>query len=506
MRRVTWLVVLAAAVALALPLGARATVMQVASPVPDFNNDGFGDLAIGLPREDVGRRSDAGAIIVLQGKPTGMSSDRRVIDQNTAGVVGPAEAGDRFGAALAAGRFNRDGYWDLAVGSPGEAVGRIRGAGTVTILFGSRNGLTGAGAKVLKQPRPERGDAFGSSLAVGEISGRAGAELAVGAPGETVLGKVGAGAVNIISRPGTTPAFEALYQGKRPRRGAPAAHTLPGIAEAGDLFGWDIAANDFLPAEGRDSLAIGAPGEDLGTKVNAGVVVVRYATRATRELRQPRPEIGDRFGSALGDGYLTRSDGTVDLAVGAPGETVGRASKAGAVTVFQTGASGFVARGSRSFVQGVAGVPGMAEAGDGFGSAVAVGGYGRDVGGLAVGVPGENLGTVPDAGVVNVLYGLGGVRTQQLTQRNAGGAIEAGDRFGAALSRPFTYDQDVRQDLGVGAPGETVRGKVRTGAASVLFGGASGGLGSGDFQIFYQGVGGVGGAWERDDAFGRAFS
>ena len=55
MRRVTWLVALAATVALALPSGGRAAVMQVARPVPDFNNDGFGDLAVGAPGEAVGR-------------------------------------------------------------------------------------------------------------------------------------------------------------------------------------------------------------------------------------------------------------------------------------------------------------------------------------------------------------------------------------------------------------------------------------------------------------------
>ena len=70
----------------------------------------------------------------------------------------------------------------------------------------------------------------------------------------------------------------------------------------------------------------------------------------------------------------------------------------------------------------------MAEAGDRFGAAVAVGGYGRGlggvalgVGGLAVGVPGEDLKSVPDAGVLTVLYGLGGARQEQFTQKQAGG-------------------------------------------------------------------------------------
>jgi FG-GAP repeat len=71
--------------------------MQVAQPVPDFNDDGFGDLAVGLPGEDVGRLPNAGAVSVLYGRANGMRSDRRVITQNSPGVPGFAEAGDQFG-------------------------------------------------------------------------------------------------------------------------------------------------------------------------------------------------------------------------------------------------------------------------------------------------------------------------------------------------------------------------------------------------------------------------
>jgi hypothetical protein len=48
MRRTAWLVALAAVVALVLPSGGPA-VAQVTVPGPDFNNDGFGDLAVGAP-------------------------------------------------------------------------------------------------------------------------------------------------------------------------------------------------------------------------------------------------------------------------------------------------------------------------------------------------------------------------------------------------------------------------------------------------------------------------
>jgi hypothetical protein len=143
------------------------------------------------------------------------------------------------------------------------------------------------------------------------------------------------------------------------------------------------------------------------------------------------PAVGGRDASK---GFLAESDGTVDLAVGAPGETVGGRLGAGAVSVVKNDDTGFLATGSQLFYQGFAGVPGTAESGDGFGSAVAVGGFGRGGGGLAVGVPGEDIGAVADAGALNVLYGLDGVGTELLTQANAAGTAESADVFGAAFS------------------------------------------------------------------------
>ena len=37
--------------------------------------------------------------------------------------------------------FNGDGFADLAVGAPGEAVGAVAGAGALNVLYGSANGL-----------------------------------------------------------------------------------------------------------------------------------------------------------------------------------------------------------------------------------------------------------------------------------------------------------------------------------------------------------------------------
>ena len=498
MRRRAWFVAVVAAVALVLPSGGPA-VAQVSVASPDFNNDGFGDLAVGAPGEDIGAAVDGGVVSVLYGSSGGLASDGQVLSQDTAGVPGAAEDGDRFGAALVVGRFNLDSFWDLAIGAPGEDLSDAD-AGAVTILFGSAGGLSGAGARLLTQSNPEPGDSFGFSLDVGDFGG--GESLVVGAPGEDVGSAGGAGAVSVVSSPGDPGGQSLLYQG---------ASGVAGTSEAGDAFGWSIVSNDFDDSDGIDSLAVGAPGEDVGTVADAGAVIVDYASGfggpvGLTVLTQDRPETGDRFGSALDEGFLDGSDGTVDLVVGAPGETVGGRPGAGAVSVVKNDDSGFLAAGSQLFYQGAAGVPGTAETGDGFGTAVAVGAFSDEGNALAVGVPGEDIGAVADAGALNVLYGLDGVGTVLLTQQDAAGTVEAGDAFGAALSRSFLHEDDVLADLGVGAPGETVGGRGAAGAGSVLFGDAAGGLGGGGSQFFYQGVSGLGGVAESADVFGAALS
>ena len=128
MRRVTCLVALAAVVALALPSGGRATVMQAARPVPDFNNDGFGDLAVGAPGENVGRRrSDAGAISVLYGRANGMRSNRRWITQNT-----PACPGSRRRATSSGPLWSPAGSTATASGTWPSAPRGGRRAAAVT--------------------------------------------------------------------------------------------------------------------------------------------------------------------------------------------------------------------------------------------------------------------------------------------------------------------------------------------------------------------------------------
>ncbi|WP_329052178.1 FG-GAP repeat protein [Streptomyces violaceus] len=97
---------------------------------------------------------------------------------------------DRFGWSLSAGDTNGDGYADIAVGTPYEAIGSKKQAGTVTVLRGSASGLTGSGAKSFSQDTAgvpgavEAYDYFGYAVQLTDSSGDGRAELAASASGE----------------------------------------------------------------------------------------------------------------------------------------------------------------------------------------------------------------------------------------------------------------------------------------------------------------------------------
>jgi hypothetical protein len=109
---------------------------------------------------------------VLYGSADGLSgSGSQFFTQNTPGVGSSAERFDTFGAALAGGDFNQDGFAELAVGVPREDVGGILNAGAVNVLHGSAGGLSGTGSQFFTQETPgvgdnaEGNDLFGSALA-----------------------------------------------------------------------------------------------------------------------------------------------------------------------------------------------------------------------------------------------------------------------------------------------------------------------------------------------------
>lgn len=63
----------------------------------DFNQDGFADLAAAAPMEDVGTVSNAGALSLLPGSGTGLTTTGgRLFTQASPGIPGTPETFDAF--------------------------------------------------------------------------------------------------------------------------------------------------------------------------------------------------------------------------------------------------------------------------------------------------------------------------------------------------------------------------------------------------------------------------
>jgi hypothetical protein len=262
--------------------------------------------------------------------------------------------------------------------------------------------------------------------------------------------------------------------------------------------------------DGADDLAVGVPGEDVGSVPDAGVVNVLYgsAGKLTGSGSQLFTQVGsapepfDGFGDALATGDFNH-DGFADLAVGASLEGVFSTPGAGAVSVLYGSAGGLTRTGGQIFTQ----VGSAPEPFDLFGFALATGDFNHDgFADLAAGAPLEDAGSVVDAGAVSVLYGSAGGLTRSGGQifTQVGSAPETGDHFGWSLAAG-DFNQDGFADLAAGAPGEDVFSTPDAGAVSVLYGSA-GKLTRTGGQIFTQNSPGVPDSAEPSDGFGSALA
>jgi hypothetical protein len=500
---------LAGGLAAASPVAAAA---QCAAAHPgDINGDGFGDLVV----TEYGRTRLQGGIHVFYGTaggltadPAGTAPDDQFLTQDSPGVPDASEDADEWGAALAVGDFNGDRCADVAIGAPGEN----QTAGAVTVLYGSPTGLTPSGAQFLTQDSPgvpdtaEPNDHFGAALTTGDFNGDGAADLAIGAPGETLGKGFGAGTVAVLwGAPG------GLGSGRTGSELRPGAGVVGGKAENGDAFGAALAAGD-ITGDHRDELIVGSPGENGSGAIQVfpggadGFRVAGPAYDRSRVGAARKPVFGDAFGTAVAAGDFN-GDGKADVAAGIPGADRSR----GAVAVLYAGGSLLTGDGAQQWSQGSDGLTGIADPGDRFGAVLAAGhlGGGRSAD-LAIGVPGDAVTTVANAGAVQVLLGsASGLRaagSKLLSQDTTGveGHATAGDRFGSALM-VRQIDGPGPANLVVGSPAEGVpgTGTQRCGAFTVFGKTAKGPTGTGS-QFWALGRPGVQGAPAPGVFFGYA--
>ncbi|WP_406447974.1 FG-GAP repeat protein [Streptomyces sp. NBC_00876] len=168
----------------------------------------------------------------------------------------------------------------------------------------------------------------------------------------------------------------------------------------------------------------------------AAVIAASFLLMAGAAIAAPSAYAGTPGGTHANDRNNDfNGDGFEDVLIGAPTGTIGGKKAAGYVTVQYGASTGLLTHPAVVIGQNTTGVPGAAEAGDGFGRAVATGdldGDGYDD--AVVGVPGEDIEPVTDAGGIVVLWGsptgLSGGDSDWLQADE----LTAGAGFGGALA------------------------------------------------------------------------
>ncbi|ELP62655.1 FG-GAP and VCBS repeat-containing protein [Streptomyces turgidiscabies] len=403
---------------LALSTPAAAAAAKFAD---DFNGDGYRDYAeysYGADYEFSG-----GAVKITFGTANGPGTKVQYVSQNSAGVPGSDEADDLFGEVRAAADFNADGYGDLAVAATGEDVAGRVNQGTVTVLWGSRSGLSG-GTNIPARSNTSYGR-MGADLAVGDFNGDGKKDLALVAGGKAWVYR------GTISRSGVAGSVTALdkdniyFEVTGLVAGNVTGDNKTDLVVIGDVVTDTYIASDAWFIKGGTTLAPG------------------------RTLRLERKNGSGGESERGGDGVIAdfNKDGKGDIAIGTPLFS----SYRGEVSVWYGAAAG-PAKSAR-FTQNTAGVADTAETYDSFGEDLVAGdingdGY-RD---LAIGAYGERIGNKPYAGAVHVLYGrAAGLTTagsQWFARNSAGipGEVTDGDMFGAKL-RLRDANRDGRADL-----------------------------------------------------------
>ncbi|MBI4261718.1 MAG: FG-GAP repeat protein [Actinobacteria bacterium] len=347
--------------------------------IGDFNLDGYGDLAVGVPGEDVAV-ADAGAVNVLYGGAAGLSATEDQVWTQDVGTLQDAPGeGDFFGWSLAVANLGNGAHADLAIGVPAETVGGVADAGAVAVLYGTAAGLSDIGNQLWTQDTPdvndsaEASDLFGYSLAAANFGKGGTADLAIGVSREIVGGVADAGAVAVLygTPGGLSAAGDQLWHQN-------AAGVLD-AAEAGDQFGYSLAAGNLGRGKLAD-LAVGVPKEDVAGVADAGAVHVLYGssgsglqasndqfwTLASAGLAGPGPTFVSWFGWTVEVGAFGNG-GPSDLAVSALFEDVGGVVDAGTVRVLYGSGAGLASAGSQFWHQNRPNVDEAVEAGDGFG-------------------------------------------------------------------------------------------------------------------------------------------
>ncbi|MER5477356.1 FG-GAP and VCBS repeat-containing protein [Streptomyces sp. NPDC002734] len=314
----------------------------------DFDGDGYDDVAVSAPDEDLSGDKDGGTVTVLWGSASGITG------KDAFQIEDPAPTShDMWGRLLTAGDFDGDGKQDLAVGTNRTKVYLFKGGITRSGSYGSRQTVQ----------TPVWTEATYYHLAAGDVNGDHRTDLVVN--GYTPE-----------PQDGVHPDRNYLLLGSASGLDAAGAQELrPGIVTGvgdinhdgyGDIVsGWDqegSAGGVTDPYAARGGQVWITYGSEQGVGAVQGITQDTSGVPGTGEAH-------DGFGHELDLGDID-GDGFLDLAVGVTGENVDGVTDSGSVVVLRGSASGITGAGAQFVDQNTAGVPGSNEKHDFFGTDV----------------------------------------------------------------------------------------------------------------------------------------
>lgn len=407
----------------------------------DFNGDGYPDLAIGAPGTAPDGETRAGAISVLYGSSSGLSTSRKQV-LNRPG----SEYDGGYGSQLQSADLDGDGYADL-LSTVGEYMMDVDNGYALLVNWGGPQGLSAAATTLTWAPQYE----WQGGFTVADVDGDKRPDVVTGSADEWHSddpdkdngdGTVWHGPFTRTGQPAKKDYFHLLPDRPTTFRSLTSGDvTGDGVADVvvrvggngspdsratalltggsggltskgwlrdaqGRLIGGEDVAIGDLNKDGYGDIVVGRS-DDMYDSAEppyrgGGLAVVYGGPGGVSTIRKPvwinqdtagvpgASEQGDGMGSGLSIGD-TDGDGYLDVATGLPGEDFDGITDAGTVLVLRGSANGLTASGYKSFSQNTSGVPGTAEKGDRFGTENAlVDADGDKKDGLIVGDPAEN--------------------------------------------------------------------------------------------------------------------
>lgn len=392
---------------------------------------------------------------------------------------------DQFGTAVATGDFDGDGVSDLAIADR-EHANKVRVYRGRVAAIGEPFAQQFEHVETVTLPAIiGTGPYQTPALAVGNFNLNTNDELVVGVPVDSFYSE-SSGAVFVMTR-ASNGTWSAIFTVRQ-------SDGFPGSSDADDHLGASLAVGDFS-GNGSDDLAIGVPGTDLTTTIDAGAVIIVYANVTGLHPENAEAfarglnglggegQTGERFGFALAAGDFNGDD-TDELAIGIPGATCAGHPNAGSVVVLpgHDNGGGLSGGDAKYWNQATLGIADECEDNDLFGTALAAGrfhpiplGGGDKSASLAVGAPFETVDGVVGAGAVNVIHGGPDglhVEGNQFLHEGVlpGGALQAA-LFGTRLAAlRFSDKPSAPGSLVIGAPFAAQNGTATAGAIWIVSG------------------------------------